>query len=70
MPHVLYNHITHAWDEPAEDSWSESSGRPEEPVEFTPAARRVIALLALAGATAVSTLALWGLVAGLVTGPS
>ena len=69
MAHVLYNHLTHTWDDPyAEDSWSEHGSRHEETPEFSGAASRLIARLALAAAAAVGALALWGLVAGALLG--
>ncbi len=69
MAHVLYNHMTHSWDNLyAEDSWSEHDGCHEEPVEFSPAARLLIARLALAAATTVGGIALWGLMAGVLLG--
>ena len=69
MAHVLYNHMTHTWDDPyAEDSWSEHGGRYEEPIPFSPRAHILAGRLALGAATAVGALAVWGLLAGILLG--
>ena len=69
MAHVLYNHMTHTWDNPyAEDSWSEHDGRHEEPVEFSPAVHILVGRLALAAATTIGALAFLGLMAGILLG--
>ena len=69
MAHVLYNHMTHTWDDPyAQDSWSEHGGCHEEPVRFSRFTHVVVAWLALAAAAAVGALAVWGLAAGIILG--
>ncbi len=71
MPHVLYNHITHTWDQPAlEDDWPEAPSHTEEPLEFSPSGRRAIARIALAATATIGGLILWGLIAGVVLGVS
>lgn len=69
MPHVLFNHITHTWDEP-EDAWTEAAREQEEPIEVGERTRYAVAHLALAAATAVAALVILGLVAGLLFGPA
>ncbi len=69
MPHVLYNHITHSWDQPdLDDGCSESTHSPDRGPEFSPAAQRVVARLALGAGTALAALVVWGLVAGILLG--
>ncbi len=69
MAHVLYNHMTHTWDDPyAEDGWSEHGGRHEDPVQFSRLTHIVVSRIALAAATAVGALMVWGLVAGALLG--
>ena len=70
MAHILYNHITHCWDEPDADLWSETDGRFEEPMAFGPTAQLAIRRLALAAATLMGGFVAWGLIAGILLGIS
>lgn len=71
MPHVLYNHITHSWDEPdPDDGCSQHAHVPDESPEFSATARRALARLALGAGTAIAGFVLWGLIAGLLLGIS
>ena len=71
MPHVLYNHITHSWDQPdPDDGCSESAHHLEESPEFSPALRRALPRLALGAGTAILGFLLVGLIAGLLLGIS
>ncbi len=71
MPHVLYNHITHSWDEPdLDDGCSETAPERDQVPQFRPAAQRLLSRLALGATTALAALILWGLIAGLLLGVS
>ncbi len=71
MPHVLYNHITHAWDQPQpDDGSSDLIQSSDEAPQFGPLAHRVLPPFALGSATAMAALLLLGLVAGLLLGVS
>lgn len=70
MPHVLYNHITHTWDAPDPDDGCRESALGEESPEFSPAAQRAIARIALGAGTALAAFAVWGLLAGFLLGIS
>ena len=67
MPHVLYNHITHSWDQPElDDGCRETAHDSEELPEFTPSTRRAVARLALGAVTALASFIVCGLVFGLL----
>ena len=71
MPHVLYNHITHTWDQPdLDDGYSETLQTDDASPEYSPATRRTLARLALGAGTALAGFILWGLFAGLLLGIS
>ena len=71
MPHVLYNHITHSWDQPdLDDGCSDSIHHPDEAPEFSATTRLALTRLALGAATAIAGFVLWGLIAGLLLGIS
>ncbi len=71
MPHVLYNHITHAWDQPELDpGGSPGADSAQEAPAFGPVAHRLLPPLALGSATAMAGLILLGLIAGLLLGVS
>ncbi len=69
MPHVLYNHITHTWDQPhPDDGGSDFLDSCDESPDFGPVAHRLLPPLALGSATAIAGLILLGLAAGLLLG--
>lgn len=71
MPHVLYNHITHTWDQPdPDDGYSETLQTADASPEYSPSTRRILARLALGAGTALAGFILWGLLAGLLLGIS
>ncbi len=69
MPHVLYNHITHSWDQPDPDDGGSDFLHPcDESPQFGPVAHRVLPPLALGSAMAIAGLILLGLFSGLLLG--
>jgi hypothetical protein len=71
MPHVLYNHITHSWDEPdPDDGCSLHTHEPDESPQFSATTHRALTRLALVAGTAMAGFVLWGLLAGLLLGVS
>lgn len=71
MPHVLYNHLTHSWDQPdPDDGCSGFVHQREESPAFGPVAQCAVRRLALGAGAALAGFILMGWLAGLLVGIS